>query len=84
VVAVIGTSTKVTPQFGAAMLRALGAASESALRTKATPLAVLFRRAQKQLFDTAIVEGLAPTDVLTYTLLGHAGVRICTPAASAD
>lgn len=82
VIAVIGTLTKVTPRFGAEMLQVLATAGESRMRTVATPLAVVFRRAQKVLFEKSTEEGYPPSDVLSYTLLGHSGVRVCTASSN--
>jgi hypothetical protein len=84
VVAIIGTTSNIRPDVGAAMLRALAAAGESAARPDAMTLAQVFRRAQKMLFERASVEGYVPSDVLKYMLLGDAGVRICTPAAGSN
>jgi hypothetical protein len=80
VATVIGTTSKIQPQFGASMLRELAAAGESPARSESTTLARVLRQAQARLFKGAQDAGHAPSDVLKFVLLGHAGMRLCTPA----
>jgi hypothetical protein len=77
VVAMVATSSKVSPEVGGNMFRELAVVAESKERSVAQPLATLFRRAQSRVW--AAIDQRTRSEVLKYILLGNGGVTVCAP-----
>lgn len=79
-VAIIATSSKVSPRIGAGMLRELAAVAEAKERPEPRMLATLFRTAQARLWSEEPPE--LRSNILKFMLLGNGGVTVCGPAPS--
>ena len=82
VVAIVATSSKVTPELGAGILRELADVLVTKDRSTPQSLATLFRRAQAKLWAGSDL--LIRSEVLKYILLGNTGISVCVPSSPAQ